>query len=186
LELDLVTHDVKKFFGLLLKRNGYVLELLTSPLVVYTSPEHEELKAIAHHCITRHHIHHYLGFAETQWKLFEKEPPPRVKPLLYMYRVLLTGIHLMRIGEVQANLLLLNDLFRLPYIPELVARKLAGLERSRLSEVDAAYHKGEFERLGRVLEETSAASRLPDTPAGQEALDELLVRIRMKSGSTNL
>jgi predicted nucleotidyltransferase len=25
-ELDLVTHDVKKFFGLLLRRNGYVLE----------------------------------------------------------------------------------------------------------------------------------------------------------------
>ena len=26
LELDLVTHDVRKFFGLLLKKNGYVLE----------------------------------------------------------------------------------------------------------------------------------------------------------------
>jgi hypothetical protein len=26
LELDLVTHDVRKFFGMLLKRNGYVLE----------------------------------------------------------------------------------------------------------------------------------------------------------------
>src|SRR5512134_1189689 len=34
LELDLVTHDVHKFFGLLLKRNGYVLEQLSSPLVV--------------------------------------------------------------------------------------------------------------------------------------------------------
>src|SRR5215468_8909861 len=34
LELDLVTHDVKKFFGLLLRRNGYVLEQLFSPLVV--------------------------------------------------------------------------------------------------------------------------------------------------------
>src|SRR5260221_6397192 len=28
LELDLVTHDVKKVFGLLLKKNGYVLEQL--------------------------------------------------------------------------------------------------------------------------------------------------------------
>src|SRR5689334_10453999 len=33
LELDLVTHDVKKFMGLLLKKNGYVLEQLCSPLV---------------------------------------------------------------------------------------------------------------------------------------------------------
>src|SRR6185503_3326165 len=34
-ELDLVTHDeAKKFFGLLLRRNGYVLEQLFSPLIV--------------------------------------------------------------------------------------------------------------------------------------------------------
>ena len=30
LEIDLVTHDVKKFFGLMLKKNGYVLEQLLS------------------------------------------------------------------------------------------------------------------------------------------------------------
>src|SRR3954453_15958070 len=41
LELDLGTHDVKKFFGLLLKKNGYVLEQLFSPLVVHTVPQHE-------------------------------------------------------------------------------------------------------------------------------------------------
>ena len=33
-EIDLVTHDVRKFFGLLLKKNGYVLEQVLSPLVV--------------------------------------------------------------------------------------------------------------------------------------------------------
>src|SRR5947208_12512460 len=60
LELDLVTHDVRKFFLLLLKKNGYVLEQLYSPLVVHTTPEHEELKAIASGCITRHHSHHYF------------------------------------------------------------------------------------------------------------------------------
>src|SRR5437773_11454120 len=32
LELDLVTHDIKKFFALLLRKNGYVLEQLYSPL----------------------------------------------------------------------------------------------------------------------------------------------------------
>jgi hypothetical protein len=90
LEIDLVTHDIKKFFSLLLKKNGYVLEQLYSPLVIHTTPEHEELKAIATGCITRHQSHHYLGFAQTQWRLFEKEQPPRVKRLLYIYRVLLT------------------------------------------------------------------------------------------------
>ena len=37
LEIDLVTHDVKKFFGLLLKKNGYVLEQLYSPLVLHAT-----------------------------------------------------------------------------------------------------------------------------------------------------
>jgi predicted nucleotidyltransferase len=64
LEIDLVTHDARKFFGLLLKKNGYVLEQVCSPLVVRSTPEHAELKRIAADCITRHHAHHYLGFAE--------------------------------------------------------------------------------------------------------------------------
>src|SRR3954463_10032631 len=89
LEVDLVTHDARKFFGLLLRKNGYVLEQLYSPLVVRTTPEHAELMAIARQCVPRHHPHHYFGFAATQWRLFEKEYPRRVKPLLYVYRVLL-------------------------------------------------------------------------------------------------
>src|SRR5213083_2835559 len=44
LEIDLVTHDAKKFFGLLLKKNGYVLEQVFSPLIVHTTAEHVELK----------------------------------------------------------------------------------------------------------------------------------------------
>src|SRR5258707_2222745 len=47
LEIDLVTHDARKFFGLLLKKNGYVLEQVLLPLVVHTTPEHAELKEIA-------------------------------------------------------------------------------------------------------------------------------------------
>src|SRR3982751_3123432 len=134
LEVDLVTHDARKFFRLLLKKNGYVLEQLYSPLVVRTTPEHEELKALCRGCITRHHSHHYLGFAETQWRLFDKERPRRVKPLLYLYRVLLTGIHLLRTGEVEANLVRLNEEARLGHVDDLIARKLAGPEKSALEE----------------------------------------------------
>ena len=157
LEIDLVTHDAKKFFTLMLKKNGYVLEQLLSPLVVYTTPEHEELKQIAANCITRHHAHHYLGFAETQWKLFEKETPRRVKPLLYVYRVLLTGIRLMRSGEVEANLPRLNATAKLPYIDDLVARKLAGPEKGTLEQTDYEFHRREFERLIAELERAMRA-----------------------------
>jgi predicted nucleotidyltransferase len=112
-QIDLVTHDARKFFGLMLKRNGYVLEQLTSPLVVRTSPAHAELLALVPGCLTRRHSHLYLGFAANQWQLFVGEEPRRLKPLLYVYRVLLTGIHLMRTGEFEANLARMNESFRL-------------------------------------------------------------------------
>jgi predicted nucleotidyltransferase len=180
LELDLVTHDVKKFFGLLLNRNGYVLEQLHSPLIVHTTPEHAELKEIARGCVTRHHRHHYRGFAETQWALYSKESPRRVKPLLYVYRVLLTGIHLLRTGETQSNLVTLNEEFRLPQVPDLVARKVGGPEKGTLPDQDGPFHEAEYHRLVALLEETAASSSLPETPSARAALHDLLVRVRLR------
>jgi hypothetical protein len=179
LEIDLVTHDAKKFFGLMLKKNGYVLEQVFSPLVVRTTPEHAELKEIAQQCITKRHAHHYLGFAETQWKLFQKDSPPRVKPLLYVYRVLLTGIHLMNTGEVEANLINLNADAKLPYIGDLVARKLAGPEKGTLEGTDLEFHHSEFNRLRARLEEEYDRSTLPESTDAAPRLHELLVRIRL-------
>lgn len=178
LEIDLVTHDVKKFFSLMLRRNGYVLEQVFSPLIVHTTPEHEELKAIARNCVTRHHAHHYLGFAATQWKLFRKENPPRVKPLLYVYRVLLTGIHLMRTGEVEANLATLNGEFRLTMVDELIACKQQGPEKSTLEFADLEFHERQFKELVSTLESESGKSTLPDNPSGRDAINDLLVRLR--------
>jgi uncharacterized protein len=178
LELDLVSHDARKFFLLMLKKNGYVLEQLFSPLVVRSTPEHEELKKIGHACITRHHFHHYIGFAQTQWKLFEKESPRRVKPLLYVYRVLLTGIHLMHTGEVEANLVKLNERYPLPYVPELVSRKLNGPEQSEITDADFDFHRREYDRLSVVLREAFEKSSLPEIPSAKPALNDLLIRLR--------
>jgi predicted nucleotidyltransferase len=181
LQIDLVTHDVKKFFLLLLKKNGYVLEQLYSPLILKTTPEYEELKVIANDCITRHHCYHYFGFAATQWKLFEKEQPRRVKPLLYVYRVLLTGIYLMQTGVLEANLVKLNEIFDLSYIPDLIAAKLTNVEKSVLPDADLTFHQQEYNRLRDRLQVTSQASQLPEAPTAKAALNDLLIRLRVRS-----
>jgi predicted nucleotidyltransferase len=165
---------------MLLKRNGYVLEQLYSPLVVTALPEHEQLKQIARKCMTRHHVHHYLGFAQTQWGLFEKESPPRIKPLLYIYRVLLTGMHLMRTGEVEANLAILNERLKLPFIPDLMARKTAGSEQELLSDSEKTFHRQEFEQLWAELELAGTQSNLPESPKAQTELNALLVALRLE------
>ena len=179
MEIDLVTHDARKFFGLLLKPNGYVLEQVQSPLIVRTTPAHEELKAIAADCVTSRHARHYQGFAAGQWKLFQREQPPRIKPLLYVYRVLLTGIHLMRTGVVEANLSTLNDSARLPYLDELIARKVAGPEQDHLPPTNLRLHTAEYERLVGVLRAAADASHLPEMPRAKPALHDLLIRLRL-------
>ncbi|MGW7404654.1 nucleotidyltransferase domain-containing protein [Streptomyces sp. NPDC054833] len=175
-ELDLVTHDLRKFVRLMLRRNGYVLEQLLSPLVVHTTDAHSELAELAAGVLTRHHAHHYRGFAVTQWRLFEKTG--ELKPLLYTFRALLTGIHLMRSGQVQAHLPTLAAGPDAPAcLPELIAAKA---EREHgAAEVDHARVEADVERLHSVLDEAQSASELPDVPSAHDALHDFVVRVRL-------
>jgi predicted nucleotidyltransferase len=175
-ELDLVTHDLRKFVRLMLRRNGYVLEQLLSPLVVHTTDAHSELAELAAGVLTRHHAHHYRGFAVTQWRLFEKTG--ELKPLLYTFRVLLTGIHLMRSGQVQAHLPTLAAGPDAPAcLPELIAAKA---EREHAAaEIDHARVEADVERLHSVLDEAQSASELPDAPSAHDALHDFVVRVRL-------
>ncbi|MEW9533197.1 nucleotidyltransferase domain-containing protein [Microbispora sp. NPDC049125] len=176
-EIDLVTHDLAKFCRMLLNRNGYVLEQLLSPLVVLSSPLHEELRALAPGCLTRHHAHHYLGFARTQRRLFDRTA--ELKPLLYAFRVLLTGARLMRTGVLAADLTLMYDEGP-PYLPDLVAAK-RDAEHGGLP--DGAPRKeelaGDLDRLTADLERARDASHLPDAPSAHTALHDLVVRARL-------
>lgn len=181
LELDLVTHELKKFMGLMLKKNGYVLEQLLSPIVLHSTPIHEELCAIAPTCITRYHSHHYLGFAQTEWRLFIKQNPLRVKPLLYVYRVLLTGIHLMQTGEIEPNLVKLNQKFRLAGVDNLIDIKIAGAEKSEAGTIDLEFHTQAVTRLLTELEMERDRSHLPTYSTAEPALNNLLVRTRLNS-----
>jgi len=104
-----------------------------------------------------------------------------VKPLLYVYRVLLTGIHLMRTGAVNANLVELNEEAHLPYIADLIARKQSG-ENTTLEDADVAFHQPEYERLRVELQTAHDASQSPELPSDEtrKALNDLLVRVRLK------
>lgn len=176
-EMDLVTHDLRKFVRLMLRRNGYVLEQLLSPLVVHTTDAHRELAGLAPGVLTGHHAHHYRGFATNQWRLFEKTG--ELKPLLYTFRVLLTGVHLMRSGEVQAHLPTLLEQVDAPdYLPELIAAKAE--QEHGAADVEHARVAADIERLHGVLDEAQAASALPDAPGVHDALHAFVVRSRLE------
>ena len=181
-ELDLVTHDVLKFARLLLRPNGYVLEQLLSPLVVQSSPAHDELVALAQRCVTSRHAHHYRGFARTQWQLFGRTN--ELKPLLYTFRALLTGVYLMRSGNVEANLsALVSELDGPAFLPELVGAKAAGehLSLSGVSGAPSAQRLWQaYEQWLATLVSAQEESALPEQPSAEPLLQEFVVRLRLK------
>lgn len=86
----------------------------------------------------------------------------------------------MRTGMVEANLVRLNDEFRLPYLPNLIARKIGGVEQSVLDDADVALHQREYERLRGEPEAAARVSTLPESPSSRPALHDLLVRLRLE------
>ncbi len=178
LEIDLVTHDAAKFFAMLLRPNGYVLEQVLSPLVVTDTPALGELRSLAAGCVTRGHARHYLGFARTQRGLLLKRDPPRLKPLLYLYRVLLTGVHLMETGAVEANLPTLLVDRPLSGVADLIERKRAGAEHETLSAAEVAVHLEAADRLRDDLETARDRSALREEPIAAAGLADLLDRLR--------
>ena len=178
IEIDIVSHDIGKYFGLLVKNNGYVLEQIFSPLVVRGQEFLDELRPIAVRCVTKHHYHHYRGFYASQRRLIDKQQQKRAKAILYAYRVLMTGIHLMRTGLIEANLLNLNQEFGFSYLDELVASKVT--EKVAPEGLDWDFHAANLDRLEAQLDQEFERSTVTEH-RDADAVNELLVRLRLAS-----
>lgn len=178
IELDWVAHDLRKFARMMINHNGYVLEQLFSPLVVVETEVFKELRELGKGCVTRRTVRHYQGFFQGRRKRL-MEPDPTVKHLLYAYRVLLTGTHLMRTGEVVSNVTLLNEIYQIPPIDEMVAMKREGAEKMALPRVEFDMHIHILDQLNRGLVAAHQESTLPEEPTTVDAINDLIVRVRL-------
>ncbi len=176
-EVELVSHDLDKYLRLLVKNNGYVLEQIFSPLIVVGQGFLEALRPLAHRCITRHHYHHYRGFFATQRKLLDKQEPKIVKTVLYAYRVLLTGIHLLRTGQVEASLPCLAEEYQRPFLVELIAQKQQ--EKGPALGLNWSFHNGQLHELEALLDRVYRESHLPEEP-DRRAIHDFLVEYRLR------
>ncbi|HJZ59141.1 MAG TPA: nucleotidyltransferase domain-containing protein, partial [Gemmataceae bacterium] len=152
-------------------------EQVFSPLVAHGAEFLERLRPLARRCVTKGCHRHYRGFLQAQRRLFDKEPVKRAKTLLYAYRVVLSGVHLLETGEVIAHLPALNDRFRLSFIPELIARKVS-VEGGTLGDVDVAFYREQLDEWERRLDRAHDECRLPED-APEDELDRFLVELRL-------
>lgn len=176
-EVEMVSHEIGKYFTLMLKNNGYVMEQIFSPLVVQGQEFLDVLRPLAQRCLTKYHYFHYRGFFGTEYKLLEKQECKSVKAILYGYRVLLTGIHLMRSGAIEADIVRLADEYRLPFIADLIVMKKA--EKITSYDLNWPFHAAEYAKLERRMEQAFHDSQLPED-RDRQAVHDWLVELRMR------
>ena len=103
-----------------------------------------------------------------------------LKALLYVFRVLKTGIHLLRTGEVVADLpTLLEEAPVVPGLDDLVHRKRAGSEHGRLASEEGVAWSSGVTPLFEALDAAAAESALPEEPSAGRALDAFVIDIRL-------
>ena len=176
--MEFSTHDIRKYFGMLLNRNGNVLEEVLSPLVVVAAPVHPELRAIAAGCVTRRHAGHYLGLGRQAMNRLGREEYPAIKYGLHLYRALLAGIHLMRTGELEPHLPTLNLDAGLEHVDSLLSRRRNEGTPGVMSQPEVQRCRLDGQGLMGQLEMAADPAELPREPAGRAALNDLLIRIR--------
>ncbi len=183
-QIDLVSHDVGKYLRLLASKNGYVLEQILSPLVVFSTPGFERLRDLARGSISRSLYHHYRGFARGRWKAFTAEEPKRVKTLLYAFRVLLTGTHLLETGELDADLPRLANARDLDFVGELVEGKRRG-EATTLDREEVERYAQRVSMLEGEMLRAYEQSRLPEAAPNLAEIDAFLIETRLATRKTD-
>ena len=180
LDVDLVVHDIGKYVQMLAKGNGSILEETLSPLVLMGHDTLSSLCEIARGCITRRLFFHYNGFSRHQIAKFWEKELRFFKTLLYIYRILMTGIHALETGIFESNIVHLNERFRLPFIQDLIAAKVE--ELSPIDHADWDLHRRTIRRLQNRLRRAYKHSHLPNEPQCLSALNDYLVELRLSRG----
>lgn len=176
-EIDYTSNELAHALAGVLHGNGNFLERVLGRTSLRASPLLGELRPLVKAALSRRVHRHYRGFARNQIQLLEKEPT--VKKLLYVLRTAATGMHLLRVGELEADLGRLLDDYDLRDAASLVEAKRAG-ERTA---ADPALLEAWRPRLAGLLDRLDAAwpaSVLPaePDPGAIAALEAWLVDVR--------
>lgn len=177
-ECDLTLTEVGKALHLLVNGNGNVIERLLSGFQLYPGPELEALQELARGAVSRRFFRHYLGFFRGMCREHERSERPRAKTLLYAYRVALTGIHLLRSGELIADLRQLAPRLGYPEALALVQIKVAGVEKGAVPPEIDGQHRAAWPALEADLQAAAEHSPLPEAAANEAACEDWLVELR--------
>jgi uncharacterized protein len=176
-EIDYTSNELGHALLGILNGNGNFLERVLGRLAVVTSSLHAELRVLAQASLSKRVHRHYRGFALNQLQFLEKEPS--AKKILYVLRTTLTGTHLLRSGELEADLTRVMDLYGMGAARQLIEQKRRG-ERVGLDATLLDAWRPRLQVLFDGLDDALAKSSLPQEPSNLREVDAWLVATRLR------
>ncbi|MCA9719233.1 MAG: nucleotidyltransferase domain-containing protein [Myxococcales bacterium] len=172
--------EARQALDLLLRGNGSVLERIMSPFQLFDRAfELEALRELAVGAVSKRFFRHYQGSFRGAQREHGRAPKPMARTLLNVYRIALTGIHLLKSGKLIADLNILAKLYNLPEASELIEFKRENGERSTVPPKLNALHKENWAQLGKDLGLAYEASMLPDQAENEDACAQWLIELRL-------
>ncbi|NDU71954.1 nucleotidyltransferase [Actinomadura sp. DSM 109109] len=164
--------ELERFCELALRANPTVLECLWSPLVERVTPIGEELLAVRRAFLSRHAHRTFLRYAEAQFRKLDadlrKAAPaggtPYWKHVMHMLRLLESGLHLVRHGEMRVDVGDLRD-------------RLLAVRRGEVGWDEVGAWR---DSLSAAMAGALAGSPLPAEP-DRDTVERLLVSVRRRS-----
>ena len=110
---DEVYWELEKFIMLALKANPNVLETLWTPLVLAATPLAEELRSVRTAFLSQHLFRTYSGYVLSQFRRMANAVRTgrafKPKHAMHLVRLLFSGIHALRTGEILVDVSSLRD-----------------------------------------------------------------------------
>ena len=170
---DEVLWELEKFLRLALKANPNILEVLWTPIILQTTPIGDRLRDLRNAFLSKHLYKTYSGYVLSQFRRmknrFEKDGQFKNKHAMHLLRLLLSGIHALKTGEIMIDVSEHRDF-------------LLTIRNGELSFEKIREHALSLDRQFQTEFETTT---LPDQPDFQ-AVDQFLIEARatMADGSS--
>ncbi|PKL49044.1 MAG: hypothetical protein CVV42_07720 [Candidatus Riflebacteria bacterium HGW-Riflebacteria-2] len=169
---DFSSNEIEQALRLLLKGNGNMLERIFSPLQLFETAELKQLQELKSNYLSQRFYHHYNGFFQKKCEEYTKAGSFPIKPMLYIYRVALTGIHLLLTGEVVGDVRVTAAEHGFAEISELVEIYATTSEKSNLNEGTSGRFVARWPLLQEKLDQALKKSPLPELPPGEDLCSE--------------
>ena len=161
--IDTIDWEIEKYLTQALKGNPTILETLWSPVVLFATTLGQELISLRRCFLSRRLIATYSGYSQNQFHLMERKAragePFRVKHAMHLIRLLHSGLHAARTGEILVDVGEHRD-------------ELLAIRRGEKSWDEIAARRTELDAEFRAAFDDSVLPELPDTARVNEFLVE--------------